>query len=145
MIETVFRIYLEDTDAGGVVYHASYLRLMERARTEFLRALGMEQSNSFGEDVSFVVTEMSIKFVRPAKLDDLVSVSCRLLETRAASFLLAQQVSSEDKGTVHCRAEVQVACIRLSNHRPRRLPEALLSRLSSREVDPTTPGRDSAL
>lgn len=141
MVEPVFRIYLEDTDAGGVVYHASYLRLMERARTEFLRDLGMEQSDSFNEDVSFVVAEMSIQFVRPAKLDDLVRVSCRVVETRAASFLLEQEVQSEDRATVHCRSRVQVACIRLSNHRPRRLPEKLLATLAERA--PATLGSDA--
>jgi acyl-CoA thioester hydrolase len=132
VVEPVFRIYLEDTDAGGVVYHASYLRLMERARTEFLRDLGMQQSDTFSDDVSFVVAEMSVKFVRPARLDDLVRVSCVLEQMRAASFTLAQEVTSEDKKTVHCRAEVQVVCIRLTDSRPRRLPEALVATLMER-------------
>jgi acyl-CoA thioester hydrolase len=129
VLSVSFRIYLEDTDAGGVVYHASYLRLMERARTEFLRAAGMEQSATFEKDVSFVVHDMRLRFSHPARLDDLVRVTCRVEEVRGASFLLAQDIDSDEGRTLHCRATVSVACIRLSNHKPRRLPESLLSHI----------------
>jgi len=129
-----FRIYLEDTDAGGVVYHASYLRLMERARTEFLRAAGMEQSATFAQDVSFVVHEMNIRFSTPARLDDTVRVTCRVTQTRGASFSLEQDIDSDRGRTLHCRATVSVACIRLSDHKPRRLPRELLQHV--RSMDP---------
>jgi acyl-CoA thioester hydrolase len=127
VLALTFRIYLEDTDAGGVVYHASYLRLMERARTEFLRQAGMEQSSTFEQDISFVVHEMRLRFSSPARLDDQVRVTCSVKQLHGASFVLEHVVDGNDARTVHCQAEVSVACIRLSNHKPRRLPEALLA------------------
>jgi tol-pal system-associated acyl-CoA thioesterase len=126
VLALTFRIYLEDTDAGGVVYHTSYLRLMERARTEFLRQAGLEQSATFLEDVSFVVHEMTVRFSSPARLDDEVRVTCRVAQVRGASFLLEQRVDGDRGRTLHCEARVSVACIRLSNKKPRRLPEQLL-------------------
>lgn len=131
MSSLTFRIYLEDTDAGGVVYHASYLRLMERARTEFLREAGLEQSATFEQDLSFVVHEMTLRFASPAKLDDLIRVTCRVKEVRGASFVLEQRVEGREGATEHCLATVSVACIRLSNHKPRRLPPELVSRIRS--------------
>jgi acyl-CoA thioester hydrolase len=131
VLSLTFRIYLEDTDAGGVVYHASYLRLMERARTEFLRQSGLEQSSTFAEDVSFVVHDMTLRFSSPAKLDDLVRVTCSVKEMRGASFVLQQQVDGNDGRTLHCQATVGVACIRLSNLKPRRLPERLRAHMRS--------------
>jgi acyl-CoA thioester hydrolase len=140
VIELSIRIYLEDTDAGGVVYHASYLRLMERARTEFLRALGLEQSRTFGDDLSFVVAKMTVEFLRPAKLDDEVVVTCAVESARSASFVLRQQVRSKGGEVVHCRGEVTVACIRLSTHRPTRLPEALVNVANARTGQSPGPG-----
>jgi tol-pal system-associated acyl-CoA thioesterase len=128
MIELKFRIYLEDTDAGGIVYHANYLRFMERARTELLRAAGLEQSATFTEDVSFVVHTMKLQFHSPARLDDIVIVTADVSATRGASFVVAQEVRAES-GSVHCSAEVSVACIRLSDQKPRRIPEQLLNSL----------------
>lgn len=141
MIELPVRIYLEDTDAGGVVYHASYLRLMERARTEFLRAAGMEQSTTFASDVSFVVARMRIDFLRPARLDDQVVVTCVLRSSRGASFVLDQSVEAASRDIVHVKAEVVVACIQLSTQRPTRLPEPLRAFVDAQTGRPTEPGK----
>jgi acyl-CoA thioester hydrolase len=144
VIELAVRIYLEDTDAGGVVYHASYLRLMERARTEFLRSAGMEQSQTFGQDVSFVVARMRIDFLRPARLDDQVLVTCVVRSARGASFVLEQSVESSSREVVHARAEVVVACIQLSTERPTRLPGPLRAFVDAETGRPTEPGAPSS-
>ncbi len=120
------RIYLEDTDAGGIVYHASYLRLMERARTELLRRAGFQQSQTFERDLSFVLHTMTLRFHAPAKLDDEVLVSCALTGANAASFTFAQEVVDARTRERRCSAEAVVACISLSQKRPRRLPRELL-------------------
>jgi len=123
------RIYLEDTDAGGIAYHASYLRFMERARTEWLRAAGMEQSNTFDEDLSFVVYAMELKFLRAAKLDEEVVVTCELQKVGAASLEVVQRVFVEASGDDCVKAQVKVACIRLSTGKPRRIPNELRARV----------------
>jgi 4-hydroxybenzoyl-CoA thioesterase len=128
-VRLAIRIYLEDTDAGGIVYHTSYLRFMERARTELLRSGGFEQSRTFEDDLSFVLHSMQLRFHTPAQLDDEVEVSCELLDQRGASMTFRQQVISAATQQVHCEAEVVVACIRLESKRPRRIPKELVARL----------------
>src|SRR5215475_397221 len=87
------RVYWEDTDAGGVVYHASYLRFLERARTEWLRARGVDQQRVRDEDgVVFVVCDMAIEFLLPARLDDELDVSLETAETRSASMTFSQRI-----------------------------------------------------
>jgi 4-hydroxybenzoyl-CoA thioesterase len=126
------RVYLEDTDAGGIVYHTSYLRYMERARTEALRQAGFEQSHTFQHDLSFVLHSLSIRFHAAARLDDEIEASCDLTEAKAASLCFRQEVKNRASGQLYCSAEVIVACIRLSNQRPRRVPPELLLRLGAR-------------
>lgn len=124
------RIYWEDTDAGGVVYHAQYLAFMERARTEWLRGLGLHQDTLKREvDLVFVVRAMEVDFRSPARLDDQLSVSVRLLECKGASLLLTQRV--ERNGVLLVEANVKIAALRASNFRPRALPEFLLPQLKS--------------
>jgi len=108
-----FRVYLEDTDAGGIVYHTTYLRWMERARTEALRSAGVEQSECFKADVSFVLHSMNLRFVTAAALDDEIVVSCELHTRSGASLTFRQSVANQRTGRVHCTAEVVVACISL--------------------------------
>jgi len=119
------RVYLEDTDAGGIVYHASYVRFMERARTEWLRAAGLDQTRTFAEDLSFVVHSMQLRFVQPARLDETLTVTCEITEIRAASLHIAQRVIRDATGEVCCTAELTVACISLATGRARRLPASL--------------------
>lgn len=125
------RVYLEDTDAGGIAYHASYLRFMERARTEWLRAIGLQQSDTFAQDVSFVVHSMALRFLRPARLDEELEVDCRVVRARAASLLFEQHVRLRGEGEVCCQAEVTVACISLASGRARRIPPEILARVGA--------------
>ena len=119
------RVYWEDTDAGGVVYHASYLRFLERARTEWLRAQGFGQrALRESEDLVLVVRDMAIDFHRPARLDDELLVSVVLAQRRSASLLITQEITRGDQALV--RASVRVACLVASSFRPRPLPEWLV-------------------
>ena len=122
------RVYWEDTDAGGVVYHAQYLAFMERARSEWLRGLGLHQDAMKRDvDLVFVVRAMDVDFRAPARLDDQLSVSVRLLECRGASLVLVQRI--ERDGALLVEAKVKIAALRASSFRPCPLPEPLLSQL----------------
>jgi acyl-CoA thioester hydrolase len=123
------RVFYEDTDAGGVVYYANYLRFLERARTEWLRQLGMprEQLRASVGWV-FVVAEVQARYLRPARLDDLLDVHCEIAEASRASLLFAQRV--ERDGELLLQATVRVACVDQLDFKPRRLPAELLARLS---------------
>ena len=105
------RVYWEDTDAGGVVYHASYLRFLERARTEWLRSIGIGQSQVRDRDnVVFVLRDLSITFVRPARLDDELRVTIESVERRSASMTFSQCIL-RPADDVLVRAQVRVACV----------------------------------
>ena len=118
------RVYWEDTDAGGVVYHASYVRFLERARTEWLRAMGIgQQGLRESEDLVLVVRAMQLDFHHPARLDDELLASVVVTERRGASLLIEQVISRGGQALV--RANVRVACLVASSFRPRALPEWL--------------------
>ncbi len=118
------RVYYEDTDAGGIVYHASYLRFAERARTEFLRAGGFDQSRLAVEHgIVFAVTRCTIDFVRPARLDDLLQVATRPVTVGGVRFELEQLVTHGE--TVVARLRVTLATLDAATLRPKRLPEAV--------------------
>ncbi len=122
------RVYWEDTDAGGVVYHASYLRFMERARTEWLRSRGIVQDALRERDgVVFVVRAMQIEFLRPARLDEELAVAVDLVQARGASLLLRQMVRRGTTALVE--AQVKVACVASADFRPQAIPAALLAKL----------------
>jgi len=126
------RVYWEDTDAGGVVYHASYLRFLERARSEWLRTLGYAQDAlREREGVVFVVRAMRLEFLRPARLDDELSVDVTLVERRRASLLMRQIIRRGDKQLLD--AEVKVACVTATDFRPRAVPDALVAMLTEPE------------
>ncbi len=128
-------MYLEDTDAGGIVYHASYLRFLERMRTEYLRHVGLEQSRTFQLDVSFVVHTMNLVFQRPALLDAELEVTCELLEARGARLMFHQTVRDAHAHTIHCSAHVSIACISVSTKRPRRIPPEVVSAVTTKYPD----------
>ena len=117
------RVYYEDTDFSGFVYHASYLRFMERGRTELLRGLAGDQSDLHrdAEGLVFVVRRMEIDYLRPARMDDALTVVTGTRELRGASMRLHQEVRRGDEILV--RAEVVVACVR--EGRAIRLPDSL--------------------
>jgi len=117
------RVYYEDTDFSGFVYHASYLRFMERGRTELLRTLAGDQSDLHRDaaGLHFVVRRMTIDFAKPARMDDLLEVRTRTAQMKGASMHLAQEVRRGEECLV--KAEVVVACVR--DGRAIRLPDGL--------------------
>ena len=120
------RVYYEDTDFSGIVYHANYLRFMERGRSNYLRLLGADQRALFAEAESeapgfaFVVRAMQLEFLKPARMDDLLEVVTRTLEVKGASITLAQEVR---RGIVLLEAKVRVAFVSGGQARP--IPKAL--------------------
>lgn len=128
-LTTVFcwpvRVYYEDTDAQGVVYYANYFRFMERARTEWLRALGVEQDVLMKEKRRvFVVVDTQAEFVRPAKFNEKLDVSVRLISRARASFEL-EQVISRSNGDVLVRGRTRAAYLNADTMKPARLPAEL--------------------
>jgi len=120
------RVYWEDTDAGGVVYHASYLRFLERARTEWLRSLGIDQARiRESHGIVFVVRDLSIEFVQPARLDDELDVELLTAERRSASMTFSQRILRRADGAVLTSARVRAACVAAGDFRPCRIPENL--------------------
>jgi len=117
------RIYFEDTDAGGVVYHARYVAFCERARSDCLRLLGIHQSTF--DDINFVVRRMVCDFLKPARLDDLLEVETRFRDMAGARVEIAQQVMLN--GNTVFKADVTVALVD-SRGKPRRLPEDMADR-----------------
>lgn len=115
------RVYYEDTDAGGIVYHANYLRFAERARTEALRDAGVPHSALVERHgLMFVVHRADIDYMRPARLDDLLMVETETLDVTAASVLLRQTVMGSS-GTC-AEARIKLACVRTEGNRPARIP-----------------------
>jgi acyl-CoA thioester hydrolase len=118
------RIYWEDTDAGGVVYHASYLRFLERARSEYLRHLGIEQERLRRDNnVVFVLRDVSMRFVKPARLDDVLQVSASITQRRGASLTFQQSIARD--GQLLVQAQVRAACVEADGFRPRAIPDDL--------------------
>jgi acyl-CoA thioester hydrolase len=124
------RVYYEDTDSGGVVYYANYLKFMERARTEWLRARGVEQDALLHERrLVFAVRALSVDYHRPARFNDLLAVSTQVVEVRGASILFEQTVRRDPSAEVLCDARVRVACIDAGTFRARRLPGRLVGEI----------------
>ena len=118
------RVYWEDTDGGGVVYYANYLKFFERARSEWLRAQGHSQRQlAVDPGILFSVAEANVKYRRPARLDDLLAISCVPVRDGAASVVFQQQMNCNTVGgELLAEAMVRVACVNADNFRPRRLP-----------------------
>ncbi|MFZ7316864.1 tol-pal system-associated acyl-CoA thioesterase [Avibacterium avium] len=118
------RVYYEDTDAGGVVYHARYLHFFERARTDYLRELGFSQQALFDEhNLAFVVKTMQIDYRLAAKLDDLLTVETEVSGIKGATILFSQQIKRND--VLICTAEVKVACVDLTKMKPVAIPQEI--------------------
>jgi acyl-CoA thioester hydrolase len=122
-------VYWEDTDGGGIVYYANYLRYLERARTEWLRSLGFSQQQLARDPgIVFAVVSLNIEYRRPAKLDDELLVTCEPSVEGAVTIRFAQRIHRKDAGdsnTLLVEADVRVACVDASTLRPRRLPDFL--------------------
>ncbi|WP_424406177.1 tol-pal system-associated acyl-CoA thioesterase [Pasteurella sp. PK-2025] len=128
MPEEVFRfpirVYYEDTDAGGVVYHARYLHFFERARTEYLRALNFSQQTLLNErQLAFVVKTMNIDYCFPAKLDDLLEVETKVNAVKGATLLFSQLLKKET--LILCEATVKVACVDLGKMKSVAIPNEI--------------------
>ncbi len=122
------RIYWEDTDAGGVVYHGSYLRFLERARTEWLRSLGIDQSRLKTESgVVFVVSAVSVSFRRPARLDDELLATCVLSKRGGASLHFKQVLIRPASSELLLEADVRAACVNALSFRPMAIPSGLFA------------------
>jgi tol-pal system-associated acyl-CoA thioesterase len=124
------RVYFENTDAGGVVYHGEYLKFLERARTEWLRHLGFDhQALARNHRVVFVVTAASIDFAKPARLDDNVAVSVRLESLGKVRCVFAQEIRRDDEVLV--KAKVTVACVTGESLKPAEIPDALRRKMEA--------------
>ena len=123
------RVYYEDTDAGGVVYYANYLKFMERARTEWLRALGFEQDRLTREQgLIFAVRQIAVDYLRPALFNQSLRVSVRLMKLGAASLHFEQAIVNE-AGVMLCQGNVRIACLDADSFRPRPLPKPIVAEL----------------
>lgn len=129
------RVYYEDTDFSGVVYHASYLRFLERGRTEFLRACGVAQADmrdgDTGRPIGFAVRRITIEFLQPARMDDLVIVTTRLVTLGGASLDVEQSIERDGVGLITAEVRVALVC----EGRPRRLPAGLRALIAKSAVD----------
>lgn len=122
------RVYYEDTDSGGVVYYANYLRFLERARTEWLRMRGLEQDRLREQQgIIFVVRSLQLDFRLPARFNDLLAVHCKIQQRRGASVVFAQRILRDT--TVLCEGLVRVACVSADDFRPRGLPRCFTERV----------------
>jgi tol-pal system-associated acyl-CoA thioesterase len=121
------RVYIEDTDAGGIVYYVNYLKFMERARTEFMRRLGFGKNYIFNRDLMFVVRDVKVQYLRPATLDDEVVATASIRELRGASMVMHQRVQRGED--VLALGEVTIACVDRAGVKPRRMPADMVSKL----------------
>lgn len=124
MMEFVFpiRVYYEDTDCGGVVYHSNYLNFFERGRTEWLRSCGVEQDDLQRQDSIFVVSDIQCRFIRPARFNQLVQVVTSLKKLGHASLILEQRLLSTTDSSLLAQAEVKIASLRFSDFKPQAFP-----------------------
>lgn len=130
------RIYWEDTDAGGIVFYANHLKFFERARTEWLRSLGIGQQ-ALREETGgmFVVTDAQLRYLRPARLDDELLVTAQLQQAGRASFTIAQQAfikptHTSEQATLLCEGSIRIGWVEAATMAPTRIPRSLLEKLS---------------
>ena len=120
-----FRVYVEDTDAGGVVYYANYLKFMERARTEFIRQLGINKARMNELNVVFVVRQVLIQYLAPAYLDDELLVQADPMQRSRCAMTFAQDILRVGDACLLCKAQVQVVCVNKRTMRPCPLPASI--------------------
>ncbi len=124
------RVYYEDTDAAGVVFYANYLRYMERARTEWLRSIGFEHATLIkNHAILFAVKTLTIDYLKPAKLDEQLTITSRLLSWRGASLTFAQLINNANDQLL-IQAEVKIACLNATSLKAAPLPQTLLMELT---------------
>ncbi len=121
------RVYIEDTDAGGIVYYVNYLKFMERARTELMRTQGYGKDYIFNHDLMFVVRDVAITYLRPARLDDELVATATIVSVRGAAMRLHQSVRLGEE--ILAQGDVTIACVDRNGLKPRRLPPEMTARL----------------
>lgn len=126
---TPVRVYIEDTDAGGIVYYVNYLKFMERARTEFMRSLGYGKDYVFNHDLMFVVRDVAVTYSSPARLDDELQATADVVRLRGAGIVFAQRILRAEE--VLAEGEVTIACVDRAAAKARRLPREMVSRLQA--------------
>lgn len=130
MSNTLFRwpvrVYFEDTDAGGVVYHARYVAFYERARTEMLRQHNFHQQTLLSENIAFVVRRITVDYLASARLDDLLQVDSEIVSLRGASLTFAQRILNAS-GQLISQADVLIACVALNQMKPVALPKSIVA------------------
>ncbi len=119
------RVYYEDTDAGGIVYHANYLKFFERARTEMLRGLGVEQDGLLADGIAFVVRSVKMDNHLPARFNEVLTVVSEVVNLRRASLTFHQRLLNE-QGQLYCEAHVLVACLDQHKGKARGIPPSVL-------------------
>jgi acyl-CoA thioester hydrolase len=124
------RVYWEDTDAGGIVFYANYLKFFERARTEWLRSLGIEQS-ALRETAGgmFIVSETSVRYLQPARLDDELIVTAELQEAGRASLIIAQRARATRSGALLAEGTIRIGWVDAGTLKPGRIPPIILKAL----------------
>lgn len=121
-----YRVYYEDTDAGGVVYYANYLKFTERARTDMLREIGIDQSKLLEQDLAFVVRKVEADYIRPARLDDMLKVTVEVQEIRKASMVIVQSIYNEEHTKLFEMTSL-IASICPSRMKPVAMPDMIRS------------------
>ncbi len=121
------RVYIEDTDAGGIVYYVNYLKFMERARTELLRSLGFDKQFIFDRELMFVVHSLKADYKTPARLDDELLVTANVVKLGRTYILFEQTVYCE--GDIFCRADIKIACVDKQTVKPTAIPQPILATL----------------
>lgn len=121
------RVYYEDTDAGGVVYYANYLKFMERARTEWLREIGFEQDSLLQEyGMIFAVRQVKVRYHQPARFNEALQVSASIARKGRASLTFYQEVTCEQDNRLLCSGEIEIACVNMQKMRPMPIPKSIL-------------------
>jgi tol-pal system-associated acyl-CoA thioesterase len=123
------RVYIEDTDAGGIVYYVNYLKFMERARTEFMRALGYGKNSIFNYNLMFVVRDVAVTYMLPARLDDELEATASIAQVRGAVIVFRQRVRRGEE--LLAQGDVTVACVDRVGMKPRRLPPEMAASLQA--------------
>ncbi len=122
------RVYYEDTDAGGVVFYANYLKFFERARTEMLRDMGFEQDQLIAEqNIIFVVRSVQVDYLTPARFNESLDVSAEVTSARKVSLIFEQKMTRN--GELLCKGNIKIACLDAETMKPKAIPEELLQRL----------------
>jgi acyl-CoA thioester hydrolase len=119
------RVYYEDTDAGGIVYHANYLKFFERARTEWLRELGINQTHFLQQNIGFVVRKVEMDNYASAILDESIVVNSSIVSLKRASVVFKQHITNQQQ-TILCSVIVRVACVNFTRHKPCAIPQIIL-------------------